>query len=238
MIRIAWSISLCLFVVGLLCLNPPSRAQLTVMGVGGGFGGAAAAGGSAWGDKGTNVTLSTTTIANDTAANSSGVSAFSSVRGTQAYSSGKHYFEVKMITAPGSPLFIIGIMDNTTATGAAMDDTPNNIPNACGNSMFNGNTFSVNWNGVNSGSWSLVDGDYMGVAVDSDNAFSYLALNNVYFLSGDPTSGAMGTGSVCSSVGAGARPMISIFNVAGSFQLRTTSSAFQGTLPTGYSAWN
>ncbi len=42
MIRIAWTLSLCLFVGGLLCLNPPSRAQLTVLGTGGGgFGGTA-----------------------------------------------------------------------------------------------------------------------------------------------------------------------------------------------------
>lgn len=41
MIR-AIPLGLCLFVAGLLCLNPPSRAQLTMTGVGGGFGGAAA----------------------------------------------------------------------------------------------------------------------------------------------------------------------------------------------------
>lgn len=40
----AWMLGLCLFVAGLLCLNPPSRAQLGMTGIGpGGFGGAGAA---------------------------------------------------------------------------------------------------------------------------------------------------------------------------------------------------
>lgn len=192
---------------------------------------------STWGDHGTNVTLSTTTIADDTA---TGVAnSFSSVRGTQAYSTGKHYFEVKILTAPAVANFIIGLMDDTTANGAAMDDRI--LVNSAGHIMFNGQLNANGWTGTNLGAaFSLADNDVMAVAADLDNEFYYLALNNVWFLSGDPTSGATGTGAVGNGARTGARPMLSLWGVpafSGTHQLITNGAAFIYTPPSGYSAW-
>ncbi len=195
--------------------------------------------GSVWGDHGTTNTLSTTAIANDTVNNT--VNDFSGVRGTQAYSSGKHYFEVKVLSAPLVANFFIGIMDNTTANGAPMDSVQD-INASCTNLQFNGqhDGTGAGYNGTNIGSsWALANGDVMAVAVDHDNGFSYLALNNVWFLSGDPTS--TGTGAVCNGSLAAARPALILWggtSFGGIHQLITTTGAFTYTVPTGYSAWN
>ena len=183
-----------------------------------------------------------TTIANDTVTGTA--SSFSSVRGTLAHSSGKHYFEIKVLTAPTSPLLIVGIMDNTTATGSAMDD--NAIIASAGNSIFNGNPFTdgSGYNGVSLGTAiNLVDGDVLGYAADHDAGiittinFGYLALNNVWYLSADPTSSS-GTGSVANGALAGARPMLSVWGASnGLYQLITTTGAFTYSPPSGYVAW-
>lgn len=217
-----------------------SFAQLTLTGAGKIVSVAPSA--SVWGDHGTNVTLTQTTIANDTANGT--VNSFSSVRGTQAHTTGKWYYELKVLTAPAAPVFYIGAMDDTTANGAAMDGAPNTIPNSATNTIFNGNNDGAgSWSGVGVGSgWTLADGDVMGYAYDSDGvyAFGYLFLKNVCFLSCDPSSGASGTGAVMTVAGTPVRPAISIFNVTvgGVFQLITTSGAFTYTPPAGYSAWN
>lgn len=198
--------------------------------------------GSVWGDHGTNVALSTTAIANDTATGLA--NSFTSVRGTQAYSAGKRYFEIKFIAAPAVANFIIGIMDNTTANGAAMDDRL--LANSTGHLMFNGTVQGNTWNGVNLGApFTPVDNDYMGVPVDFDAAapgdgFYYLSLNGTYFLSGDPTSGAAGTGHVGNGGFPGARPMLSLWGTtvnSGKVQLITGSSINPAHIPSGYSAW-
>jgi hypothetical protein len=83
----------------------------------------------------------------------------------------------------------------------------------------------------------------MGVAVDFDaiaagNGFYYLSKNGTYFLSGDPTSGASGTGAVGNGAFPGARPYIAVWGASnGSYQLITGSSITAGHIPSGYSAW-
>lgn len=195
---------------------------------------------SVWGDHGTNITLSTTSITNDTATNGN-ANSFASVRGTQAYSTGKRYVEFKFLTAPAVTNLIIGMMDDTTANGASMDDRL--LLNCDGHLMFNGQDQGNGWNGVGLGSgWSLADNDYMGIAADFDNEFYYLALNGVYFLSGDPTSGATGTGHVGNGGRPGARPMVVLWGATTAFsgivQLITGSSINPANIPSGYIAWD
>lgn len=196
-----------------------------------------AATGSAWGDHGTNITLSTTTIANDTATTSAG--SFTTVRGTQARSSAdKRYFEVKIVTA-GSGFAIIGLMDNATANGAAMDDffLGHSLQHYSANGTAKTNDTGIGgFTGVDIGSgWGEANNDVLGVAYDGPNGFHYLALNNVWFLSGDPTSGATGTGHVAAYSGAPSfYPAITLI-LDGLYQLRTAS--FTYTPPSGYSAW-
>lgn len=205
--------------------------------------------GSAWGDHGTNAALSTTNITNDTV---TGLASSSScVRGTQAHSlTGKYYFEVKFLTAPSVALIYIGIMDDTTASGAGMDAAPSSIPNSITNVQFNGNASGNGWNGTNIGSgWSLADNDRMGVAIDfdalaSNSGFGYLSLINptpTYFLGGDPTSGASGTGAVFNGGFPNARPALCVFgsapSISGVVQLMTAASDLL-FLPSGYTAWS
>jgi len=196
---------------------------------------AAAAAGSVWGDHGTNSVLSTTTIANDTVTGLA--SSVSTVRGTQAYSTGKHYFEVKVLTAPVTPIFNFGLMDNTTANGAAMD--ADLLANSVGNNIFNGNQASNGWNGTNlGGAVSLADNDVLGFALDSTNEFYYVSLNTVWYLSGDPTSGATGTGAVGNGGMPGARPMLTVWGASnGIYQLITGSNINPAHIPSGYTAW-
>lgn len=199
---------------------------------------------SVWGDHGTNITLSTTTITNDTVTNGN-TNAWSTVRGAQAYSTGKRYFEIKCLTANAVPNLYIGIIDNTTANGAAMDDRL--LATSVAHLDFNGNVGANGWNGVNLGApFAMVANDYMGVAIDFDavavnNGFGYLSLNGTYFLSGDPTSGATGTGAVYNGGFSGARPMMSLWGAStafsGIFQLITGSSINPAHIPSGYSAW-
>lgn len=195
---------------------------------------------SAWGDHGTNVALSTTTVANDTATGLA--NSFSTVRGAQAYTSGKHYFEIKCLSANAVHNFYVGIMDNTTANGAAMDDRL--LANSTANLDFNGNTGGNGWAGTNLGApFTLVANDILGYAWDGDNGFGYLSLNGTYYLSGDPTSGASGTGAVANGLFTGVRPMITVWGDSigsptfpGSWQLITASGSL-ANLPSGYTAW-
>jgi hypothetical protein len=213
------------------------NAAAHVVGGGGGGGG----GSSVWGDHGTNVALSTTTITNDTAAGTAG--SYSAVRGTLAHTTGKYYFEVKVLTAPASSIVQIGVMDDTTANGAAMDAIPSSTPKSAANTGFNGNHDGngggSGWNGSDTGAgWSLVDGDVLGYALDLNNQFGYLAKNNVWFSSGDPTSGASGTGNIANAISGNVRPAIWVFgSVGGLYKLVTATAAFTYTPPSGYSAW-
>jgi hypothetical protein len=198
----------------------------------------AAASGSGWGDHGTTISLSTTTISNDTATTSTG--AFSTVRGTQIRGADKRYFEVKVLTA-GSGFSIIGLMDAQTANGASMDNfqLQNSLQHYSANGTAKLNDTGIGgFTGVDIGSgWSLADNDVLAVAYDGPNGFHYLALNNVWFLSGDPTSGATGTGHVA-AYGVNAPlnlyPAISLVS-NGVYQLRTAS--FTYAPPSGYTAW-
>jgi hypothetical protein len=76
-----------LLIAGFVCLAQAQMMPLT--GAGGKFKATVVATGSAWdaSGKGTGITLSTTAISNDTAANSAGGS-WSTVRGTQCYAPG------------------------------------------------------------------------------------------------------------------------------------------------------
>lgn len=208
------------------------------------FAAAAAPSSSVWGDHGTQIDLSTTAITNDTmTANGNG--SFATARGTQFRSTGKYYYEVKLLTAPGVNALFIGLMDDTTANGAPMDSQ--NVQN--GNKTY-GNDGTKLIDGGNGGfagvdlgsAITMSNGDVLAVAYDATNGFHYLAQNNVWFLSGDPTSGASGTGHVGAYTGAGAglnlRPAVSIWGLVNAVvQLVTGAGSLTYTPPTGYTAW-
>ena len=52
------------------------------------------------------------------------------------------------------------------------------------------------WNASGMGNTSFSANDYINFAVDMDNKFMYIGKNGTWFKSGDPTSGATGTGGI------------------------------------------
>lgn len=108
--------------------------------------------------------------------------------GTFMINKGKWYFEAQNITSAGA-MFGFG-KPNNWATG-----NPNNPGNDTssfaiandGNVYYNSNTAASGWA-------SYATTDKAMIAVDLDNGFCYFGKNGTWGNSGDPTSGATGTG--------------------------------------------
>jgi hypothetical protein len=114
---------------------------------------------------------------------------------TLGASSGKYYWEVKPTNSTSGSPFLLGVshqpeeMARNGATGASQYTASDwgyyggtgNIYNNNTNSSY-GNTYTTN--------------DIIGVALDLDNAKLYFAKNGTWQNSGDPTSGATGTGAI------------------------------------------
>ena len=115
--------------------------------------------------------------------------------GTMFPRTGKWYWEVKWVS--GSSGGQVGLSqcdvgsdqetgnNNSTGTGASL-----------GYRSHDGNTYKNSTLTSFGNSWSA--GDVIGVAWDADNGKIYFAKNNTWQNSGDPTSGATGTGSAYS----------------------------------------
>jgi len=118
-----------------------------------------------------------------------------SANGSLAVSSGKFYWEVEYDTAGGSNIYAgAGIInyDGWDGTGG-------------GGSGANTYIYATSGQKVNSASGSafgatLSAGDIVGIALDMTNGFLYFSKNGVWQNSGDPTSGATGTGNAFSSL--------------------------------------
>jgi hypothetical protein len=218
--------------------NRFDQAAAHVVGGGGGGGGS----GSGWGDHGTWLASPTTTVVTNDTITGSDTSGLAQVRGTQGHAigTGKWYFEIKLLTAPGSNILDIGLLDATVAAGTGLNNT--DIGFGCANSCNDGHARSgAEPGGVNIGSAiTLANNDILGVAFDSDNGFHYLSQNGTYFLSGNPASGGSGTGHVGGYNLPSLRtyyPNIAIWALVNAVaQLITTDAAFAHK-PTGYLAW-
>jgi hypothetical protein len=192
--------------------------------------------GSGWdpSGKGTQTSLSTTTVANDTAqATSAG---FTSVRGMHGRSSGKFYYEVvSLATATGNSGF--GSMGASNARG--LDNPLGFISNSAG--VFTGAEHfatGTGWQAVSTGVYRISNANVFGVALDMTNGFGYLAKDNMWFLSGDPTSGAVGTGHVIAFPATMIYPAVTLDDTTVVFKLVTGAGALTFSPPSGYSAWN
>jgi hypothetical protein len=118
----------------------------------------------------------------NTKANSSqGGSPYPYVHSTLAVASGKWYAEFKVVSASAS---MIGIADGVS--GTYLGDRANDEAYFSDGNLYTGNT-----------SWgdALSDDDILMVAVDLDNSKIYFGINGTWQNSGDPTSGATGTGA-------------------------------------------
>ena len=126
--------------------------------------------------------------------------AWRSIVSTLGASTGKYYFEVRVDNREETDLnnFVVGITDYEQSD----DQTASNgkffaFSRGYGYHAKNGdklNNDSVTANGVAYGS-SWTTNDIIGCAFDLDNGKLYFSKNGVWQNSGDPTSGATGTGS-------------------------------------------
>jgi len=111
--------------------------------------------------------------------------------GTIAATAGKWYAEFKVTALGGAHMY--GIMDPAQYDDTMPLDNPASISRAYGYSYSNGHAT----NDGNSAAWgtSFTTGDIISVAMDLDNMKLYMAKNDAWADSGDPTSGATGTGT-------------------------------------------
>ena len=112
--------------------------------------------------------------------------------GNIAVTSGKWYAEVKITQLGGESQ--VGIIDITKATG---DSWYANAIERAYVYLQNGYRYS-NDSGGSWGANSYTTGDIIGVAMDLDNNKVYVSKNGTWQNSGDPTSGATGTGAMYS----------------------------------------
>ena len=125
-----------------------------------------------------------------TTANGGSGSAWKTILPTLGDSSGKYYFEAKLISSGSN--CIIGAVDidnqrqNSSSSWYIGQDST-------GQGYQNNGTAS---NGGASYGTSYVNNDIIGVAMDLDNSKIYFSKNGTWQESGDPTSGASGTGAL------------------------------------------
>ena len=111
--------------------------------------------------------------------------------GTIGLSAGLWYFEAKCATSAGSDKNVIGISavpSDATTNYLGEDAYMWSYYGQAGNSVTGGTSSSYGD--------SYTTNDIVGVAIDLDNNKLYFAKNNTWQDSGDPTSGATGTGAL------------------------------------------
>jgi hypothetical protein len=118
--------------------------------------------------------------------------AYSFNTSTIGMTSGKWYWENYFVSNSDAGYVSCGVA-SVVAAGAA-----NNLGNASTSWGYLGQNGVVYNNGVNARTgWSTyTDGDIVGIALDLDNNNLYFSKNNTWEDSGDPTSGATGTGAI------------------------------------------
>ena len=124
------------------------------------------------------------------------------VFGTEAFTQGKYYFEYKIIDGGSSAGngSVVGLINYDIS--AIQNSSLTFIGGTTGDGGMGwygaGNLFTSSGDqGVFS---SYTDGDIVMVAVDADNGYAYWGKNGSWINSGDPTSGATGTGGFALSL--------------------------------------
>ena len=117
---------------------------------------------------------------------------------TLGFSSGKFYYEVKITDVVNYTQ--LGVVDESDVNGLASTYVGNKAKgwgyNAGTGEYYNNGT------GTSYGA-SYGNNDVIGIAIDADNNKLYFAKNGTWQNSGDPTSGATGTGAISISQATG-----------------------------------
>lgn len=169
-------------------------------------------------DKAASVTLTNTNL---TAANVDGT--YEAVRGTTSKSSGKWYFEIKILN--DTSLTNLGIGNAT----ASLANFVGSDTNSCG--YFSGSLF-YNGSLAHSGP-TYTTNSIVQIAVDLTNALIWAGVDNASWAgAGSPSAGTLGT----SITGIGAVfPMFCSKSGQGTAQFTAASQSFAP--PTGFTAW-
>ena len=117
--------------------------------------------------------------------------------GTLAGSSGKFYWEQKVSNSYSGSSHYIGISDIDESRNVNTNDFDNGGVSAYCYRADGGKVTSVSGSTVLTAGVgaSFGAGDIIGIAIDLDNQKIYFSKNGTWQNSGDPTSGATGTGS-------------------------------------------
>jgi len=135
----------------------------------------------------------TFTNANTTVISPSGTNA--RYGGTLGMTSGKYYYEVKLLGSVTNGGFSAGMLNidsfNFNST-SGISSSSNYI-----GAVVNNNNLNIQHGGAsNDFTPTVALGSIIGHAIDMDNGYYYVHVNGVYLNSGDPTSGDTGTGNI------------------------------------------
>jgi len=143
-------------------------------------------------DKSITGTAPTLSNGNNTYTSSgAGVGNNNAVRGTLGASSGKWYFEAKWVQTA-----TLWGMQDSEASGLGWNSNGYWFPEAGGYGVDNGGSKTINGSTTGSIFTALSANNIIGFAYDLDNGKFYVSVNGTFVTSGDPTSGATGTGAI------------------------------------------
>ena len=134
------------------------------------------------------------TFGNGNLTHSVGSSVWRFVASTLGAHKGKFYSEIKIHSVSNNVMLGAGDRFDIDNNDMAYNAYPGGEPLGVGYLASNGNSY-LNDSGSSYGN-SYTANDIIGVAMDIDNGFVYFSKNGVFQNSGDPTSGASGTGGI------------------------------------------
>jgi hypothetical protein len=118
-------------------------------------------------------------------------------RSTISVSSGKWYFEAKLVSETASNIGFIGIQNADSYTPEMFNSSSGAFAGYSSTGYsYNGSGVKTNNNSDTAYGNSYTTNDIISVALDLDNSKLYFAKNGTYQNSGVPTSGATGTGAI------------------------------------------
>ena len=131
------------------------------------------------------------TLTNSNTVLSSGSASWLGTASTLGFSSGKFYYEVKLTSVTNYSQ--LGVVDESNYGGLASQYI-GNVAKGWGYNSGTGEYYN-NGSGTAYGA-SYGENDVIGIAIDADNNKLYFSKNGTWQNSGDPTSGATGTGAI------------------------------------------
>ena len=161
--------------------------------------------------------------------------------GTMFPLTGKWYFEVKIVSIGGSgPVGLVGIgQADVISQFDPGDNRHDKTGISLGYRLGDGQTY-FNSSTASFGD-SLTTNDILGIAWDADNGKCYFAKNNTWQNSGDPTSGATGTGAFSTTLSsdgrAGGWGPTSSNEASDVYAGRFAEAEWSYSPPTGYKAF-